>query len=139
MLQQFVLTFLQAFHEVLFLRRVFQQSALLGSTVVSVAPRDVIVHVLAIGDGVIELPCQRVVPSRTAIDATQIGILEGIAFQGGRCITQHTDVGQREPCDVHIVVNAVDELFNVDTRCRHLYGHLFLTGAAGSHQRCRTH
>ena len=132
-LHQLFLALLQTIDECLLLIRELQQSCLLGGTIVVVAPRFVVLHLHVFEIGILgEFPHQRVIPGGGAVDTSHVGILEGEALLGSGRIAQQANVAQLQARYIHVVVDAVEQLLNVDLRHGHRYCTLFLT-AGGNH------
>ena len=127
-LQQLGLTGFHTVDEGLLFVRIFHRSCLGGSTVVVVAPGLVLLDLNGLEVGRFrELPHQRVVPCGRGVDASQVGVLNGVSLAGARGFREQGDVAQRQTGYIHVEVNTVKKILDVDVRNGHVYCALFLT------------
>ena len=131
LLLQFFLALLHALDEGLFLLGKLHVAGFLDDSIIMVLPVLILLRWVFVPRQVaVEFPHQRVIPGCGAIDASDVGILEGETPLGCGRITQCAHVGQREATHVHVVIDTVDEFLYINLSDRYRYNILFLVAGA---------
>ena len=85
-------------------------------------------HVLV---GIVAIPHERVVPGGGIVDVAQVGILEDESLSCGESVLQYAQFRKRELADVHVGVDTMDKLLQIQVPIARKIGMFFLRSLCG--------